>query len=185
MVTQAVYSQNGKRKAESMRFGLIPGWAKDEKIGYKLFNARSETIFSKPTWKRAALSRRCVIPANGFYEWQKQTDGKHPFYIYPEDQPLFSFAGLYEHWTNQATGEFVPSFSIITTRPNKDMKPIHDRMPVILTKDQEEGWLSDEDNQDFLSSLLEPYPEGIIKNYEVSKLVNSAKNQGPELIKPI
>ena len=185
METPVVFLDEGERSVSEMKFGMIPVWAKDKSMGYKLFNARSETIFEKPTWKRPAKSKRCLIPANGFFEWQKREDGKHPLYICPKDQKLFSFAGLYDHWTDKSTGEVIETFAIITTTPNEDMKPIHDRMPVILDQQTEADWLGDENDPGFLASLLKPYPDGMIEHYEVSTLVNSAKNQGEEIIEPL
>lgn len=183
--TPVIYDKDGKKSLEQMRFGMIPVWAKDEKIGYKMFNARSETLFEKPAWKRTAKSQRCLIPANGFYEWQAKDDGKHPMFIHPKDRPIFTFAGVYDQWTNKDTGEVINSFAIITTTPNKEMKPIHDRMPVILSEDEEDDWLAGPNDEDFLKELLDPYPNGEIEMYEVSKEVNSARNQGPELIVPL
>lgn len=185
MTALAITESQNKREVQPMRFGLVPFWAKDTKIGYKLFNARAETIFEKPAWKRSAKSKRCIIPANGFFEWQQQPDGKHPQFIYLDDQKLFSFAGLYDQWTNKESGEEIASLAIITTTPNKEMQPIHDRMPVILNPQSEELWLSDSADEDFLKDLLTPYPTGHIKHYEVSTLVNKASNQGKEVIEPI
>jgi putative SOS response-associated peptidase YedK len=183
--TPVVYTLEGVRKAKDMRFGMIPVWAKDERIGYKLFNARSETLFEKPAWKRSAKSKRCLIPANGFFEWQKLESRKRPMFIFPRDQELFSFAGVYDHWTNPLNKEEIMSFSIITTTPNKEMKPIHDRMPVIFDEEKEELWLGEDDEPDFLAELLQPYPDGKLDMYEVSSLVNTAKNQGEKIIEKV
>lgn len=184
MQSPVVLERDGMKIAKLMRFGLVPVWAKDEKTSYKMFNARSETLFEKPAWKRSAKSKRCLIPANGFYEWRDEGDGKHAYYIHQKDDELISFAGVYDNWTNRDTGEVVGSYAIITSQPNKEMKPIHDRMPVILNKGEEDQWLQEND-QGLLMSLLDPYTNGGLDIFEVSTEVNSAKNQGKELIKPI
>lgn len=181
-----VVTQDDKRHLKLMRWGLIPGWSKDEKIGYKLINARAETIFEKPMWKNAALKYRCLVPANGFYEWKAEADGKHPFFIHPKDQELFSFAGLCSKWTDKATGEVVDSYSIITTTPNKEMESIHNRMPVILKANQEDDWLEPtHSDEDLLKEFLRPYGDGKLEMVEVGRDVNSVKNNEKKLIYPI
>lgn len=177
--TMPVITQDG---LEMMRWGLIPPWAKDEKIGYKMINARSETIFEKATWKKPVLNRRCLIPANGFYEWQKRPEGKQPFYIHLPDNELFSFAGLWETWKHD--GKEWHTYSIITTRPNNEMESIHDRMPVILHKDDEAQWLAADTEED-IKALLEPYTNGVLETYEVSTNVNTVKVNDKTLIGPI
>jgi len=137
-----------------VRWGLIPFWAKDKKIGYKLFNARSETIDVKSSFKVAFKQRRCLIPANGFFEWRKPDKTK--FYFELKDRKLFSFAGIWEKWTD-TQGNIIPSCTIITCEPNEIVAPIHNRMPVILSKEDEDIWLNSND-QDKLKSLLKPYP---------------------------
>lgn len=102
-----------------MRWGLIPKWAKDEKIGYKLINARSETIFDKPMWKGIVKQRRCLVPANGFYEWKRGEDGKEPYFIHPKDQSMYAFAGIWESWNHD--GNEIHTYTILTTTPNKEM----------------------------------------------------------------
>lgn len=184
--TLPVITQDETRHMKLMRWGLIPVWAKDEKIGFKMINARSETLFEKSTWKRPALKQRCLVPANGFYEWKKLDDGKRPFYIKPKDQELFSFAGVYDNWTSRETGEVVQSYSIVTTKPNKEMTAIHDRMPVILQPEQEAHWLDpSNDDPDSIADLLHPYEDNMLEMYEVSRDVGSVKNNSKELIYPI
>lgn len=165
-----------------MRWGLIPPWAKDEKIGYKLINARAETLFEKPMWRTAVTKRRCLIPANGFYEWQKQEDGKHPYFIHPSDIEIFSFAGLWETWKHE--GREWHTYSIITTEPNKEMEKIHNRMPVILHPSDESQWLQ-ADNQKEIEALLLPYTDNGLDMYEVGKAVNVATTNHATLIGPI
>jgi putative SOS response-associated peptidase YedK len=167
---------------ELMRWGLIPTWARDEKIGYKLINARSETVFEKPMWKSIVTKHRCLVPANGFYEWHKQTDGKHPFYIHPKEFGLFSFAGIWSSWKHG--GIEWHTYSIMTTKPNTEMIAIHDRMPVILHPDDEALWLS-ADTHDEIEALLAPYTDNSLELYEVTKEVNTIKANDASLIKAL
>jgi len=165
-----------------MRWGLIPKWAKDEKIGYKLINARSETVFEKPMWKGIVKQHRCLVPANGFYEWQKREAGKQPFYIHFPDERIFSFAGLWETWLHE--GKEWQSYSILTTSPNQEMEPIHDRMPVILHPDDEAQWLAADTEED-ITVLLAPYESGVLETYGVGTEVNAVRVNDKTLIDPI
>ena len=165
-----------------MRWGLIPPWAKDERIGYRLINARSETVFDKPVWKKPIMQRRCLIPANGFYEWQQRNDGKHPYFVHLKDEQLFSFAGIWETWRHE--GKVWETYSILTTTPNKDMDAIHDRMPVILHRDDEAQWLAADNEQD-IAVLLRPYSDGKIEAYEVGVEVNTVRVNDEGLMRPI
>jgi putative SOS response-associated peptidase YedK len=167
-----------------LRWGLIPSWSKDPKIAYQLTNARGETVAEKPSFRSAFKQRRCIIPASGFYEWQKQARGpKQPFYIHPRDEELFSFAGLWETW-HDPEGEIVESCVIITTEANELMQPIHDRMPVILNWEGEEEWLNPRSAPDSLRALLVPFAADQMEAYAVNLHVNNAKNQGPRCIEP-
>lgn len=177
--TMPVITQEG---VELMRWGLIPKWAKDEKIGQRLINARSETIFDKPVWRSVITRRRCLVPANGFYEWQKQDDGKQPYYIYVKDQSLFMFAGVWESWEH--AGREWRTYSILTTVPNSEMSDVHDRMPVILHKDNHAQWLAADTRQD-IEPLLMPYEHGGLDMFEVSKEVNVTRTNDNRLITPI
>jgi putative SOS response-associated peptidase YedK len=152
------------------KWGLIPHWAKDEKIGYKLINARSETIFERPSFRTAAKKRRCLVIADGFYEWKKGKDGKTPFRITTKKEELFAMAGIWETWNGVIT------FTIATTKPNAAMKKIHDRMPVILSRTEERKWLEGGD-----ADLLDSYG-GQMKVSEVSSDVNNARNNYKELL---
>jgi putative SOS response-associated peptidase YedK len=170
-------------EASLMKWGLIPHWAKDIKIGYKLINARRESLFEKPMWKAAVLHTRCLVPARGFYEW-KQSDAKtkQPFYIHPKDQDLFAFAGLWSTWKD-VEGKELRSFTIVTTTPNKEMASVHTRMPVILTPDEENHWLDPTvSDPDLLESLLAPYANGKLEIYPVSPDVNTPRNNHKRLI---
>ena len=167
---------------ELMRWGLIPRWARDEKIGYKLFNARSESVFEKPLWKSVISDKRCLVPANGFYERKKEPDGKHPYYIHPHDTGVFSFAGVWETWKH--LGKIWWSYSILTTQPNKEMSEIHDRMPVILHHEDESLWLHAEDKEQ-IQVLLQTYDDGMLEMHEVSRDVNVTATNNESLIGPL
>lgn len=167
---------------ELMRWGLIPRWAKDEKIGYKLINARSETVFEKPMWKGIVKRNRCLVPANGFYEWQKRGSGKQPFYIHYPDERIFSFAGIWETWLHEGTEWH--TYTILTTAPNKEMEPIHDRMPVILHSEDEAQWLA-ADTEEEINVLLAPLENGALETYEVSPMANTVRVNDVTLIGPM
>lgn len=174
------------RTLSMMRWGLVPFWAKDESIGNKLINARGETLAEKPSFKRSLERKRCVVPADGFYEWKRSKDGKTktPMRIVVGQGDLFGFAGLWDRWKSPG-GETIESFTIVTTEPNQTVSPIHNRMPVILSRDVEDQWLDPEITKpELLSPLLVPF-RGTMKAYEVSKLVNSPSNDSPSLIEPI
>lgn len=164
------------------QWGLIPFWAKDPKIGYKLLNTRAESIAEKPSFKNAFKKRRCIIPANGFYEWKKN-EQKIPYRIFLKNESLFSLAGIWETWKD-AEDRPIHSFSIITTTPNKLMQDIHDRMPVILPSEKEDVWLNETDEQ-ILKELLIPFDTKQMEAYPVSKKVNSPANNGASIILPI
>lgn len=173
------------RHLEIMKWGLVPQWAKDPSIGYKLINARSESIFEKPMWRNVVKRKRAIIPADGFYEWKKPSDPKgrkQPFYIHPRQVDLFGFAGIWETWKD-VNGQEVKTYSIITTEPNKEMRDIHDRMPVILHTEDEASWLSPAHNDDraAIEVLLRPYQDNGLEIYEVSSAVNSVRNNVQDL----
>ena len=170
---------------EAMRWGLIPAWAKDASIGAKMINARAEGIAEKPSFKRPLKSKRCLIVADGFYEWKKERARKIPMFIRLKSEAPFAFAGLYDVWQS-APDKTITSCAIITTRPNELMQTIHTRMPVILPKSAYSSWL-DPANQNLaeLIALLEPYPADAMLAYPVSMLVNSPRNNSPECIKPV
>ena len=159
----------------NLHWGLIPHWAKDSKI--KPINAKAETIESKPFFRSAFKKSRCLVPANGFYEWKKTNRHKQPFYFRLEDADLLAFAGLWDHWEHE--DEIIESCTIITTAANEIMKPVHDRMPVILAPDNYDTWL-----QEGGKSLLQPYAGAIIA-YPVSTAVNNPKHNDRKLIEPV
>ena len=170
------------RRAGLMRWGLIPRWAKDQKIARRMINARAETVAEKPAFRNAFRRRRCLVLADGFYEWQRSGRAKTPMRVVMRSGEPFAFAGLWETWKDPA-GNVIPSCTIITTTPNELLEPIHNRMPVILTRDAEDLWLDPNvDDPAALSSVLTPYPADAMDFYAVSPLVNSVANEGPELI---
>ncbi len=167
------------------RWGLIPSWAKDPKIGYKMINARSETAAEKPSYRAAFKRRRCLIPADGFFEWQKRDGGKVPMFIHLTDQPVFAFAGLWEIWYSPE-GDELRTATILTTEPNDFMAKIHNRMPVILERKDYEQWLAPDDQRaNDLMPLMKPYDSEKMAAYRVSTFVNSPANDTPEAIEPV
>lgn len=175
---------NGERVVHILRWGLIPSWAKDESIATKLINARAETLSDKPSFRRAYRARRCIVPASGFYEWKTLPSGKQPFYIYPANDELFGFAGLWERWT-RPDGESLDTFTVVTTDANDSIRALHDRMPVILQRENYGSWLAQPAEPDALSLLLTPCPDAMIQMHPVSKAVGSVKNDSETLIEPI
>ena len=178
----AVVEEDDKRKLEMLHWGLIPSWAKDPAIGNKMINARAETVSEKPSFRKAFKVRRCLILADGFYEWQKTDDGKQPYHIKMQDDSPFAFAGLWETWKD---GEEIRSCTIITTDANDLMKEIHHRMPVILHPEDYAMWLdSDFDEKDPLTTLLKLYPADAMQAYAVSRRVNKPSNNEPSVLEP-
>lgn len=183
-IIPVVLESDGTRIVNALRWGLIPSWSKDDSFASKLINARAETLSEKASFKNAFKNRRCIIPASGFYEWQKKgTGAKQPHYFYLKDKEVFGFAGLFENWTDKETGELIETFTIITTEANKVLEPIHERMPVILKAENYDQWLDEkEKDTDKLQNLLVPYPADEMASYQVSKAVNSPVYDAPELI---
>ena len=177
-----VITNNEPHNLSYFRWGLIPFWAKDPKLGFRNINTRAETISVKPSFKNAFKKRRCIIPANGFYEWS-QDENKTPFRIFLRDEELFAIAGIWESWKD-AENKIINSFSIITTEANSLCKDIHNRMPVILKPENEQSWLQ-ENNEELLKQLLVPFDPRKMDTYAISKEVNSPKNNKPEIIIPV
>ncbi|NLH32420.1 MAG: SOS response-associated peptidase [Lentimicrobium sp.] len=165
------------------RWGLIPFWAKDISIGNKFINARSETILEKPSFRNAFRQRRCLVPADAFYEWKQEVKEKIPYRIFLKNQNIFSMAGIWEK-CKLSNGETIFSFAIITTQPNTLMTKIHNRMPVILDKKGEDLWINNTDEKE-LTNLLKPFPAEQMTAYRISNLVNSPRNNSPKIIEPI
>ncbi|WHX47283.1 SOS response-associated peptidase [Paenibacillus woosongensis] len=183
-IPAVVKGSNGNRLG-SLRWGLIPSWAKDDKIASKMINARAETITEKPSFNRLIASRRCIIPADGFYEWQQRAKSKQPFRIILKDEGIFSFAGLYDMWMDPS-GNRLATCTIITTTPNRLMADIHNRMPVILQKEDEAEWL-DRDHADVtaLMQLLRPYDSNEMRAYPVSSEVGNVRNNDAKLLEEV
>lgn len=174
------------REALYLKWGLVPSWAKDVAIASRLINARSETVESKPSFRDAFKRRRCLIVADGFYEWDKKGDGKkQPYYLSLRDGRPFAFAGLWERWQSP-DGKPLDTCTILTTTANHALAPIHDRMPVILHPADHDLWLTAGERQsDELQALLAPYPAEEMTSHPVSPLVNSPSQQGAELLQPV
>lgn len=183
--TMPVVVKHSPNQLVLMRWGLIPSWAREGKTEQTMINARAETLAQKPTFRRLLSSQRCLVPASGFYEWQQAAGGKVPHYISLKDEPLFAFAGLYDRWTDPQ-GTEVYSYTIITTAPNELMASIHNRMPAILRRDEEELWLNpDETESEHLLPLLQPYPAEMMQAKAVSRAVNNVRNDGPALTQSV
>jgi putative SOS response-associated peptidase YedK len=183
----AVIANNNPHKLEFFQWGLIPSWAKDPAIGQQMINARAETLAEKPSFKNAYRRRRCLVLADGFYEWRKEADTKTktPMYIKLESGQPFALAGLWERWAS-ADGDEILSCTIITTTPNELMAAIHNRMPVILPPEAYTLWLNPaERGPAELENLLRPFPANEMTAYPVSKLVNSPRNDSPACIEPV
>jgi putative SOS response-associated peptidase YedK len=174
-----------RREAALIKWGLVPSWAKDTSIGAKLINARSEMITEKPSFREAFKRRRCIIPADGFYEWQRTGGKKQPYFFHMRDGHPFGFAGLWEKW-RAADGRLLETCAILTTEANETLKPVHDRMPVILHPDGYDLWLDDDLRKlDLVKELLCPYPSSEMLSHPVSTNVNSTNIEGMDLIKPL
>lgn len=178
-------SETGEREMAVMRWGLIPSWADDPAIGNRLINARSETAAEKPSFRNALKKRRCLVPIDGFYEWQatgKKT--KQPHLIRLKDGQPFALAGLWEKWT-APDGELVESFTILTTDANAMMRPIHNRMPVIVAKEDYDLWLDNETDLEEVKGLLKQFPAEQMESFPVSTVVNNPRNELPECVQPV
>lgn len=175
----------GERVAHLLRWGLIPSWSKDETIATRLINARGESVAEKPSFRAAFRKRRCIVPANGFYEWQTVAGDKQPFYIHPVEGDLFGLAGLWERWTRPTDGESLDTFTIVTTAANAAMRPLHDRMPLILAPEDYGAWLDSATAPGQVQALVRPYAEALLATRPVSKAVGNVRNDGPGLIAPV
>lgn len=179
-----IVQKRGNNELKPMHWGLVPSWAKDPAIGNRMINARAETLAEKPSFKRLVGTRRCLVPADGFYEWRREGKRKVPVWVHLKNREPFGFAGLWDLW-RKPEGEGLYSFTIVTTEANDLLKPIHDRMPVILDKVGGERWL-DPTFTSFssLSTLLRPFPSDLMQAHDVSTLVNSPANDTAECIEP-
>lgn len=180
-----VVKREGENSLEKMRWGLIPSWAKDPKIGSRMINARAETLSEKPSFRRPFKSQRCLVIADGFFEWAETEHGKVPMFVRLKSQRPLGLAGLYDVWESPQ-GETINSCTIVTTRPNDFMQSIHNRMPLILAKPQEAEWLDPATHHiDEWLSTLAPYPSHEMEAYEVSRWVNSPQNNSIKCIQPV
>lgn len=170
-------------EAKAIRWGLVPAWAKDEKIGAKMINARAETVASKPAFRGAFKKRRCLVPASGYFEWKGEAGAKQPYFIHDPAGHLLMFAGLWDVWRPSAEAEWLRTFTIVTGEPGKVSGDIHDRQPVILPPDLWEVWASG--SPDEAAATLAAVPEADLAYHPVPKAVGSPRNKGPELVEPI
>jgi len=180
----AITNENPQKLSE-LRWGLVPFWSKDEKIGNKMINARSETLIEKPSFKNLIKKKRCIIPASGYFEWRNVPGEKtkQPHYIKPTNLSLFTFAGLWDEWKSE-DGKILRSCTIITCQPSKSLEFIHNRMPVIITEQNRESWLDSNTSIDTILEMLTPYSDDNIDFYEVSRIVNNPSNDTEECILP-
>jgi putative SOS response-associated peptidase YedK len=182
----AVIVERGDRRAiRAYRWGLIPSWAKDEKIASKLFNARAETLATSGAFRESFRRRRCIVPADGFYEWQRSGGARQPFLIHRADGAPLALAGLWSGWHHPETDQVIRTFTIVTTAANGTLSAVHNRMPVVLEQKHWSRWLDPtrEDTEE-LNGLLVPAPDDELVLYPVKPLVNNVRNNGPELIEP-
>jgi putative SOS response-associated peptidase YedK len=176
-------SETGERELTVMRWGLIPFWSKD---AYSTINARAETITTSPAFREAMKRRRCLVPADWFYEWQKlDAKTKQPYAIGLQDGSLFAFAGLWDSWKDRATGQALETYTVITTDPNELMEPLHNRMPVILHRQDYERWLTPGDPSQLPVDLLRPFPTNEMRAWHVSSDVGNVRINSPDLVEPL
>ena len=178
-------SDNGIRECVMLKWGLVPSWAKDPTIGNKLINARAETIAEKPAFRRAFRNRRCLVIADGFYEWKREGRSKQPFYFRFRHGGSFAFAGIWDHWECSPQAP-IESFALITTGPNEVMEPVHNRMPVILEAKDYDLWIDPTiHNNEPLLSLLHPFPSEDMEAVAISTFVNNPQHDDPRCIEPL
>lgn len=172
--------ESGKRELTMLRWGLVPFWAKDPAIGNRMINARSETVAEKPSFRNAYRKRRCLVLADGFYEWRKEGNAKTPYFITTAEDSPFAFAGLWENWSDKEKHDSLQTTTIVTAAANDFLSSLHHRMPVILQPDSADRWLSGDD--DMLGDVAAITPS--LKAWPVDRRVNNARNEGPEMIEP-
>lgn len=173
--------ETGAFQLDAFKWGLVPSWAKDQKIAYKTINARVETVDTSPSYRGAFKKRRCLIVADGFYEWKRAGNAKQPYAIQRQDGSPFAFAGLWEAWRQSEETDWLLTCTIITCEPNEFMTQIHNRMPVILPEEHFQAWLSGTAGKE----VLVPYPSDLISAYPISTRVNSPVNNDPDILKPV
>jgi putative SOS response-associated peptidase YedK len=182
----AVASHDDERVLTSFRWGLIPSWAKDPKIGSRAINARSETAAEKPMFRSSFAKRRCLIPIDGFYEWERKQKGKLPHYIYSTDSKPLSVAGLWSIWNDPSTDDRLLTCTILTGKPNELLSSIHDRMPINIPQENWEAWLDPENaDKEEVRALMSTYPADLMAEHPVSTLVNKVSNNTSDLLTPL
>ncbi len=179
MVGGIRHGESDEPEWAELRWGLIPFWAKDKAIGNRMINARAETVAEKPAYRAAFKHRRCVVPADGFYEWRREGGEKTPYFISPASGKPFAFGGLWESWTDKETGEVIDSVTLITGAANAFMEQLHHRMPLVLDPEGAERWLSGD------ASQLEPFEAPPLQAWAVDRRVNNARNEGEDLVDPV
>lgn len=174
-------------EAKLMKWGLVPSWAPDPSIGNQMINARAETLLKKPSFRNLVSQRRCLIPADGFYEWRREGNRKVPVWIHLKKKEPFAFAGLWDSWRNVELGDILYTCTIITTEPNALLRPMHNRMPVIYDREMGRQWLEHSYGafQDSLDAVLRPWPSEYMEAWDVSPIVNAPANDTPECIQPL
>ncbi len=182
-VMPVVVHKGGENSLEMMKWGLVPFWAKDPRIGNKMINARAETILEKPSYRKPLQSKRCLVPVSGFYEWQDTGTGKVPYHIHLKDEPVFALAGLYDTWIDPE-GQQLNTYTVITTSANSFMERLHHRMPVILGEETEEMWLDPATPISRLVNLMAPYEPEKMLAAPASPRVNSVRNDDASLLIP-
>ncbi|KAA3635878.1 MAG: SOS response-associated peptidase [Armatimonadetes bacterium] len=185
MDVYAVAQHDGDRVLTSFRWGLVPFWAKDRKIGSRAINARVETAADKPMFRDSFATRRCLIPLDGFYEWERKAKGKLPHYIHNKDGSPLAAAGLWASWRDKETDERLLTCTILTGKPNELLEPIHDRMPVIIDEEHWDPWLDPQTGADAVQGLVRVYPASRLVEYPVSTLVNNVRNDTADNLTPL
>jgi putative SOS response-associated peptidase YedK len=181
VLTLRFNAETGKRSLDALRWGLVPHWAKDPKVGHRLINARSETVDKTPSYRQAFTRRRCLIPADGFYEWRREAGRKVPFHVQMRNGLPFTLAGVWEGWQDRENAEWLRTCAILTCPANEIVQCAHNRMPVILDPEQHAAWVGEEESH-FLKAFLVPYPAERMTMWETSPRVNSARQNDPSLI---
>jgi putative SOS response-associated peptidase YedK len=177
-----VITSKNPNEISFMRWGLVPSWSLDASTAANMINARGETVTSKVPFKHCVKDQRCIIPADGFYEWKKEGKLKVPYRFTLNSEEMFSFAGLWDSWENQDSGEILNTFTIVTTEANRLVSEIHERMPVMLRKDLERLWISESITDSQIASLLKPFDTNSMSSYKAHKAVNAAANDSPDCL---
>ncbi len=182
-----IVRNESRDEAKLMKWGLVPSWAQDPSMGQRMINARSETLLEKPSFKNLVATRRCLVPADGFYEWRREGNRKVPMWIHLKKREPFAFAGLWDCWLDRDNDSELYTFTIITTQANALLRPIHNRMPVIYDKEMGRQWLEESfgDQPMILAAVLQPLPSDLMEAHEVSTLVNSPENDTAACIQPV